>query len=58
MGAKFASLMKDADALLLGRRTYVTHSQAFEPMAPGDPFGHVMNAPAKYVVSKTLEKPI
>jgi len=58
MGAKFASLMKDADALLLGRRTYVTHSQAFEPMAPGDPFGDLMNAPAKYVVSKTLEKPI
>src|SRR5437868_11568821 len=58
MGAKFASLMKDANALLLGRRTYVTHAQAFEPMAPGDPFGDLMNAPAKYVVSKTLEKPI
>jgi dihydrofolate reductase len=26
-------------------------------MAPGDPFGDLMNAPAKYVVSKTLEKP-
>ena len=25
---------------------------------PGDPFGDMMNAPAKYVVSKTLEKPI
>src|SRR5205814_2649490 len=24
----------------------------------GDPFGDMMNAPAKYVVSKTLEKPI
>jgi dihydrofolate reductase len=57
MGAKFLSLMKDVDALLLGRRTYVTHAQAFEPMV-GDPFGDVMNAPAKYVVSKTLEKPI
>jgi dihydrofolate reductase len=43
---------------LLGRRTYVTHAEAFEPMRPGDPFGDIMNAPAKYVVSTTLEKPI
>jgi len=27
-------------------------------MAPGDPFGDVMNAPKKYVVSRTLDKPI
>jgi dihydrofolate reductase len=27
-------------------------------MKPGDPFGDMMNAPAHYVVSKTLEKPI
>ena len=27
-------------------------------MAPGDPFGYLMNAPKKYVVSRTLEKPI
>ena len=37
--------MKDVDALLLGRRTYVTHAEPFEPMAKGDPFGDVMNAP-------------
>jgi len=43
---------------LLGRRTYVTHAQAFEPMAPGDPFGDMMNPPKKFVVSRTLEKPI
>jgi dihydrofolate reductase len=58
MGKSFLALMKDADALLLGRRTYVTHAEAFEPMAPGDPFGDVMNAPKKYVVSKTLQQPI
>jgi dihydrofolate reductase len=52
------SFMPQADALLLGRRTYVTHAQAFEPMEPGNPFGDIMNAPAKYVVSRTLEKPI
>ena len=50
--------MQGVDAILLGRKTYVTHANAFEPMPPGDPFGDMMNGPAKYVVSKTLEKPI
>jgi len=58
IGGYFGAMMKDADALLLGRRTYVTHAEAFEPMPPGNPFGDMMNAPAKYVVSKTLEKGI
>lgn len=58
IGAAFGALMKDVDAFLLGRKTYVTHAQAFEPMPAGDPFGDMMNGPAKYVVSKTLEKPI
>ena len=58
IGASFLALMKDVDALLLGRRTYVTHAQAFEPMPAGDPFGDVINAPKKYVVSRTLERPI
>jgi dihydrofolate reductase len=57
IGRRFLTFMQDCDALLLGRRTYVTHAEAFEPMV-GDPFGDVMNAPAKYVVSRTLEKPI
>ena len=57
IGKSFLALMKDVDALLLGRRTYVTHAEAFEPMAADDPFGKVMNAPKKYVVSKTLEQP-
>ena len=58
IGARFGALMQDADAFLLGRKTYVIHANAFEPMPPGDLFGDMMNAPAKYVVSKTLEKPI
>jgi dihydrofolate reductase len=58
IGKKFFEIISGADALLLGRRTYVTHAEAFEPMPPGDPFGDVMNAPKKYVVSRTLEKPI
>lgn len=57
IGGAFVAIMKDVDAFLLGRRTYVTHAEAFEPMAPGDPFGDLMNPPKKYVVSKTLQKP-
>jgi dihydrofolate reductase len=34
IGKSFVSVIKDADAFLLGRRTYVTHAAAFEPM-PG-----------------------
>lgn len=58
IGAQFGALMKDVDAFLLGRRTYVTHAEAFEPLPKGDVFGDMMNAPKKYVVSKTLTKPI
>src|SRR6202030_1505779 len=57
IGGSFVALMKDVDAFLLGRRTYVTHAAAFEPMPAGDPFGDLMNPPKKYVVSKTLQKP-
>jgi dihydrofolate reductase len=58
IGKTFLALMQGVDALLLGRRTYVTHAEAFEPMPPGDPFGDVMNSPKKYVVSTTLKQPI
>lgn len=58
IGKAFGLLMKETDAFLLGRRTYVIHARAFEPMPAGDPFGDLMNAPAKYVISKTLESPI
>jgi dihydrofolate reductase len=58
IGETFTALMQGVDAFLLGRRTYVTHAEAFEPMPPGDPFGDLMNPPKKYVVSRTLEKPI
>jgi dihydrofolate reductase len=58
IGKAFVGFMADCDAVLLGRKTYVTHANAFEPLPPGDFFGDLMNAPAKYVVSKTLEKPV
>jgi len=58
IGIAFFQAMQNVDAFLLGRRTYVTHAEAFEPMKPGDPFGDLMNAPKKYVVSRTLKTPI
>jgi dihydrofolate reductase len=58
IGATFGAMMQEVDAFLLGRKTYLIHGNAFEPMPPGDPFGDLMNAPAKYVVSKTLDKPV
>jgi dihydrofolate reductase len=58
IGKTFFELMQGCDAFLLGRRTYVTHAEAFEPLPAGDFFGDLMNAPKKYVVSKTLQQPI
>ena len=58
IGKAFGALMAESDAFLLGRRTYVTHAEAFEPLPPGDPFGDMINAPKKYVVSRTLKDPI
>jgi len=58
IGKSFGALMAETDAFLLGRRTYVTHAEAFEPLPAGDLFGDMMNAPKKYVVSRTLKDPI
>jgi dihydrofolate reductase len=57
IGRSFGAMMNGVDAFLLGRRTYVIHAEAFEPMPVGDPFGDLMNAPKKYVVSRTLKDP-
>jgi dihydrofolate reductase len=57
IGKTFGEMMQGVDAFLLGRRTYITHAAAFEPMPAGDMFGDMMNAPKKYVVSKTIKKP-
>jgi len=57
IGATFGALMQDTDAFLLGHKTYETHAAAFEPMPAGDQFGDMMNAPKKYVVSKTIQNP-
>lgn len=55
IGVHFDQAMKQADALVLGRKTWQIHGGAFEPMPAGDPFGDVMNGIAKYVVSTTLK---
>jgi dihydrofolate reductase len=57
IGQSFVAKMRDTDAFLLGRRTYVGHAEAFEPLPAGDFFGDIMNAPKKYVVSRTLKEP-
>ena len=54
IGAHFFQAMSQADALLLGRKTWQTHGAAFDPMPEGDPFGDVMKGVQKYVVSTTL----
>ncbi len=56
IGMHFFQTISQADALLLGRRTWQIHGGAFEPMK-NDPFGDVMNGIAKYVVSTTLTSP-
>ncbi|WP_026736201.1 dihydrofolate reductase family protein [Fischerella sp. PCC 9605] len=55
IGAHLFEAMSQADALLLGRKTWQIHGGAFEPMPGGDPFGDVMNNIRKYVVSTTLK---
>lgn len=53
IGAHFFTAMQNADAILLGRRTWEIHGGAFEPME-NDPIAMPMNNMRKYVVSTTL----
>ena len=55
IGEHFFQVMAQADTLLLGRKTWQTHGEAFEPMPAGDPFGDAMNGARKVVVSTTLK---
>ena len=54
IGAHFFEAMQQADTLLLGRKTWQTHGNAFEPMPAGDPFFDAMNGIRKVVVTTTL----
>jgi dihydrofolate reductase len=51
IGAHFGQIFAEADALLLGRKTWQEHGEAFEPNPAEDPFGGMK----KYVVSTTLK---
>jgi dihydrofolate reductase len=51
IGAHFGQIFADADTLLLGRKTWQLHGEAFEPNPEGDPFSGFK----KYVVSNTLK---
>jgi dihydrofolate reductase len=54
IGTHFGEAFAESDAFLLGRKTWEIHGSAFEPMPEGDPFGDLMKAQQKYVVSTTL----
>ncbi len=54
IGVHFDRAMSQADALLLGRKTWQGHGAAFDPMPVGDHFGDMMKGVHKYVVSTTL----
>jgi len=53
IGVHFFEAISQADALLLGRKTWQIHGGAFETM-DGEPFADVLNNLNKYVVSTTL----
>ena len=53
VGAAFAEGMERAEALLYGRRTYLTMAGAW-PERAGDPFADRLNSLKKYVVTDTL----
>ncbi len=55
IGEVLGEAIGKAGAMLLGRKTWVTHGEAFEPMADDDPDSVGLNVIPKFVVSTTLE---
>jgi dihydrofolate reductase len=55
MGATLLQEIQQADTLLLGRKTWQTHAEAFESAPADDPFASLLNNLKKYVVSTTLK---
>ena len=55
IGANILQELNQADTLLLGRRTWQGHAEAFEPAPADDPFAGLLNGLRKYVVSTTLK---
>ncbi|MGW2707653.1 dihydrofolate reductase family protein [Streptomyces sp. NPDC001356] len=55
VGGAFAAGLEKAEALLYGRRTYLTMAAAW-PERAGDPFADRLNSMKKYVVTDTLDE--
>lgn len=55
IGTHFFEAISECDTFLLGRKTWQTHGDAFDPMPDGDQFGDVMKSMRKVVVSTTLK---
>ncbi|MBG7702227.1 dihydrofolate reductase [Streptomyces sp. MC1] len=55
VGGAFAAGLEKAEALLYGRRTYLTMAAAW-PERAGDPFADRLNSMKKYVVSDSLSE--
>jgi dihydrofolate reductase len=55
IGENLLQEIHQADTLLLGRRTWQGHADAFEPAPADDPFAGLLNSMRKYVVSTTLK---
>jgi dihydrofolate reductase len=56
LGASAAEGMAATDAYLFGRKTYEKMAAYWPTAPPDDPVGIHLNATAKYVVSRTLER--
>ena len=55
IGATILQELGQADTLLLGRKTWQGHAEAFEHAPEDDPFAGLLNSMQKYVVSTTLK---
>lgn len=55
IGANILREINQADTLLLGRKTWQGHAEAFESAPADDPFAGLLNSLRKYVVSTTLQ---
>jgi dihydrofolate reductase len=55
IGESILQELNQADTFLLGRKTWQTHAEAFEPAPANDPFATLLNGLKKYVVSTMLK---
>ncbi len=56
MGEMMAAGIADADAILLGRRTYLEFADLWPKQGSDGPMAHFLNNSPKYIVSSTLDR--